>query len=208
MPALNRTGALIEVIHRTCGANFKSDERTKASLDVNELIHEALATESDKLQKHRIWKMNFSMIADDVCALARVCLRTLDHLVVNRAFPQRVFYDVSAFTIRRLFHCVFHAPNRPTLDRPIRHAFSHPELTLSPGVQTSHVSQHIVGGGVVQNEFAAAPASGEAIAPPEAQENAAQRYECQEDGAGFVDHLYIDGGKRIGGPRDSNLYAG
>jgi signal transduction histidine kinase len=46
----HRAGALVESIR----ANFKSDDRTIASLDVNEIIQEALALERTELQRHRI----------------------------------------------------------------------------------------------------------------------------------------------------------
>ena len=46
----HRAGAMVESIR----ANFKNDERTTTSLDVNELIRHALALERANLQKHRI----------------------------------------------------------------------------------------------------------------------------------------------------------
>ena len=46
----HRAGAMVESIR----ANFRNDERTKTSLDVNELIRDALALEHGDLQKHRI----------------------------------------------------------------------------------------------------------------------------------------------------------
>src|SRR4051812_36582219 len=46
----HRAGDLVESIR----ANFKNDDRTRTSLDVNELIQEALSLESSDLQKHRI----------------------------------------------------------------------------------------------------------------------------------------------------------
>ena len=46
----HRAGAVIESIR----ANFKSDDREKISLDLNELIQETLALARDDLQKHRI----------------------------------------------------------------------------------------------------------------------------------------------------------
>ena len=46
----HRAGAVIESIR----ANFRNDARTRTSLDVNELIQEALALELSNLQKHRI----------------------------------------------------------------------------------------------------------------------------------------------------------
>jgi C4-dicarboxylate-specific signal transduction histidine kinase len=45
-----RAGAVVESIR----ANFRSDVRTRISLDVNELIRETLALERSDLQKHRI----------------------------------------------------------------------------------------------------------------------------------------------------------
>ncbi len=46
----HRAGAMVDSIR----ANFKNDERTRTSLDVNELIRHALALERGDLQKHRI----------------------------------------------------------------------------------------------------------------------------------------------------------
>jgi signal transduction histidine kinase len=46
----HRAGEVVENIR----ANFKNDERTRTSLDVNELIREALAVERSDLEKHRI----------------------------------------------------------------------------------------------------------------------------------------------------------
>ena len=46
----HRAGAMVDSIR----ANFRNDERTKTSLDVNELIRNALALERGDLQKHRI----------------------------------------------------------------------------------------------------------------------------------------------------------
>ena len=46
----HRAGAVVESIR----ANFKNDARNRTSLDVNELIQEALALERGDLQKHRI----------------------------------------------------------------------------------------------------------------------------------------------------------
>ncbi len=46
----HRAGAVIENIR----ANFRNDQRTTTSLDVNELIREALALERNDLEKHRI----------------------------------------------------------------------------------------------------------------------------------------------------------
>jgi signal transduction histidine kinase len=46
----HRAGEVVESIR----ANFKSDDRTRISLDVNELIQEALTLERGDLQKHRI----------------------------------------------------------------------------------------------------------------------------------------------------------
>ena len=46
----HRAGDLVESIR----ANFKNDDRTRTSLDVNELIQEALSLERGDLQKHRI----------------------------------------------------------------------------------------------------------------------------------------------------------
>ncbi len=46
----HRAGDLVESIR----ANFKNDDRTRTSLDVNELIREALSLERSDLQKHRI----------------------------------------------------------------------------------------------------------------------------------------------------------
>jgi signal transduction histidine kinase len=46
----HRAGAVVENIR----ANFRSDVRTRISLDVNELIREALALERGDLEKHRI----------------------------------------------------------------------------------------------------------------------------------------------------------
>jgi C4-dicarboxylate-specific signal transduction histidine kinase len=46
----HRAGAVVENIR----ANFRSDVRTRISLDVNELIREALALERSDLEKHRI----------------------------------------------------------------------------------------------------------------------------------------------------------
>jgi signal transduction histidine kinase len=46
----HRAGDLVESIR----ANFKNDDRTRTSLDVNELIQEALSLERSDLQKHRI----------------------------------------------------------------------------------------------------------------------------------------------------------
>ncbi len=46
----HRAGAVVESIR----ANFRNDGRTRTSLDVNELIREALALERDDLQKHQI----------------------------------------------------------------------------------------------------------------------------------------------------------
>ena len=46
----HRAGVVVESIR----ANFKTDDRTRTSLDVNELIEEALTLERGDLQKHRI----------------------------------------------------------------------------------------------------------------------------------------------------------
>jgi len=46
----HRAGEVVENIR----ANFRNDERTRTSLDVNELIREALAVERSDLEKHRI----------------------------------------------------------------------------------------------------------------------------------------------------------
>jgi C4-dicarboxylate-specific signal transduction histidine kinase len=46
----HRAGVVVESIR----ANFRNDERTTSSLDVNELIQEALSLERSDLQKHRI----------------------------------------------------------------------------------------------------------------------------------------------------------
>jgi signal transduction histidine kinase len=46
----HRAGTVVESIR----ANFKSDERTRTSLDVNELIQEALSLEDGDLRKHRV----------------------------------------------------------------------------------------------------------------------------------------------------------
>jgi signal transduction histidine kinase len=46
----HRAGAVVESIR----ANFRNDERTKTSVDVNDLIQEALALERSDLEKHRI----------------------------------------------------------------------------------------------------------------------------------------------------------
>jgi signal transduction histidine kinase len=46
----HRAGVVVEGIR----ANFKTDDRTRTSLDVNELIKEALTLERGDLQKHRI----------------------------------------------------------------------------------------------------------------------------------------------------------
>ena len=46
----HRAGEVVASIR----ANFKSDDRTRTALDVNEIIREALALESNDLQKHRI----------------------------------------------------------------------------------------------------------------------------------------------------------
>jgi signal transduction histidine kinase len=46
----HRAGAVVESIR----ANFRTDVRTRVSLDVNELIREAIALEHRDLQKHRI----------------------------------------------------------------------------------------------------------------------------------------------------------
>jgi len=46
----HRAGEVVENIR----ANFKSDDRTRTALDVNEIIQEALALESGDLQRHRI----------------------------------------------------------------------------------------------------------------------------------------------------------
>ena len=46
----HRAGAMVDSIR----ANFRNDEWTKTSLDVNELIRNALALERGDLQKHRI----------------------------------------------------------------------------------------------------------------------------------------------------------
>jgi signal transduction histidine kinase len=46
----HRAGAVVESIR----ANFRNDAQTKTSLDVNELIREALSLERGDLQKHRI----------------------------------------------------------------------------------------------------------------------------------------------------------
>jgi len=46
----HRAGAMVDSIR----ANFRNDEQTKTSLDVNELIRTALALERGDLQKHRI----------------------------------------------------------------------------------------------------------------------------------------------------------
>ncbi len=46
----HRAGAVVENIR----ANFRSDERTRTSLDVNELIREALSLERGALEEHRI----------------------------------------------------------------------------------------------------------------------------------------------------------
>ena len=46
----HRAGAMVDSIR----ANFRNDERTKSSLDVNELIQHALTLERSDLQKHRI----------------------------------------------------------------------------------------------------------------------------------------------------------
>jgi signal transduction histidine kinase len=46
----HRAGAMVDSIR----ANFKNDERTRTSLDINELIRHALALEHGDLQKHRI----------------------------------------------------------------------------------------------------------------------------------------------------------
>jgi signal transduction histidine kinase len=46
----HRAGVVVEGIR----ANFKTDDRTRTSLDVNELIEEALTLERGDLQKHRI----------------------------------------------------------------------------------------------------------------------------------------------------------
>jgi signal transduction histidine kinase len=46
----HRAGAVVENIR----ANFRNDQRTRTSLDVNELIREALALERGDLEKHRI----------------------------------------------------------------------------------------------------------------------------------------------------------
>ena len=46
----HRAGVVVESIR----ANFKNDDRTRTSLDVNELIQEALALERSDLRKHRI----------------------------------------------------------------------------------------------------------------------------------------------------------
>ena len=46
----HRAGEVVESIR----ANFRNDEQTKTSLDVNELIREALALERSDLEKHRI----------------------------------------------------------------------------------------------------------------------------------------------------------
>ena len=46
----HRAGAVVESVR----ANFRSDVRTRTSVDVNELIREALALERADLQKHRI----------------------------------------------------------------------------------------------------------------------------------------------------------
>jgi len=46
----HRAGAVVDSIR----ANFRNDERTRTSLDVNELIREALTLERGELQKHRI----------------------------------------------------------------------------------------------------------------------------------------------------------
>jgi signal transduction histidine kinase len=46
----HRAGAVVDSIR----ANFRNDEQTRTSLDLNELIQEALALERGNLQKHRI----------------------------------------------------------------------------------------------------------------------------------------------------------
>ena len=46
----HRAGAVVESIR----ANFRNDVRTRTSLDVNELIRQAIALERDDLKKHRI----------------------------------------------------------------------------------------------------------------------------------------------------------
>lgn len=46
----HRAGVVVESIR----ANFKSDDRTRAALDVNELIRDALSLEHADLQKHRV----------------------------------------------------------------------------------------------------------------------------------------------------------
>ena len=46
----HRAGTMVDSIR----ANFRNDERTKTSLDINELIRNALALERGDLQKHRI----------------------------------------------------------------------------------------------------------------------------------------------------------
>ena len=46
----HRAGAVVDSIR----ANFRNDARSKTSLDVNELIQEALALERSDLLKHRI----------------------------------------------------------------------------------------------------------------------------------------------------------
>jgi signal transduction histidine kinase len=46
----HRAGVVVESIR----ANFKNDDRTRTSLDVNQLIQEALSLERGDLQKHRI----------------------------------------------------------------------------------------------------------------------------------------------------------
>jgi signal transduction histidine kinase len=46
----HRAGEVVENIR----ANFRNDERTRTSLDLNELIREALALERTELEKHRI----------------------------------------------------------------------------------------------------------------------------------------------------------
>ena len=46
----HRAGAVVESIR----AHFKTDDQTRAALDVNQLIEEALSLEHGDLEKHRI----------------------------------------------------------------------------------------------------------------------------------------------------------
>jgi signal transduction histidine kinase len=120
----HRAGVVVESIR----ANFKTDDRTRTSLDVNELIEEALTLERGDLQKHRIL----------------VQAETAEHLPEvrgNRSQLQQVLINLITNAIDSMA-----AREDPRMLRVKSEAYEHDGVMISvadsgTGISTQHMDQ-------------------------------------------------------------------